>query len=67
LSVGTNLDEAGLAQDPQVPRNAGLVDADLFDDVVDRALSAPKGFDDGAARWVGEDFEEISMHRYAYA
>ena len=62
-----DLDESGLAQNPQVPGHAGLVDVDALDDVVHRALAVTQDVDDAAARRIREDFERVDMHDYTYA
>jgi hypothetical protein len=48
-------------------RDAGLVDAGLLDDVADLPLAVPQGFDDKAARRVGQSLEGVYMHISAYA
>ena len=48
-------------------RDAGLMDPGLLDDVADLPLAVPQGFDDKAARGVGQRLEGIYMHIHAYA
>jgi hypothetical protein len=48
-----------------MPRDAGLVDIDVFDDVVDRMLACPEDLNDAEPGGVGKDLER-NMHLYAY-
>lgn len=48
-------------------RDAGLVDSGMLDDVADLPLAVPQGFDDKAARGVGQSLEGVYMHISAYA
>jgi hypothetical protein len=59
LSLRTHRNEARFGQDTKMPRNTGLVDASLLDDVVDLLLTAAERFDDAAARRVGERLETV--------
>jgi hypothetical protein len=43
LCVGTHHDQAGVAQDPQVPRNSRLVHAKLLNQFADRTFLRPNG------------------------
>lgn len=45
LSVGPHLHEPRLLEDAEVPRYARLVDIDVADNLVDRALAAAQDFD----------------------
>jgi S1-C subfamily serine protease len=46
--------------------DAGLVDPGVLDDVADLPLAVPQGFDDKAARGVGQSLERIYMHDHVY-
>lgn len=57
LRVAPDLHQAGLAQDPQVARDARLRHADVLDEVADGALADPDRIEDAAARGLGDGFE----------
>jgi hypothetical protein len=42
-----------------MPRDAGLVDARLFDNLVYLTLAVAKRFDNAAPRWVRESLEGV--------
>src|SRR5262245_34509549 len=67
LPIGSHRYEAGLVKDAQVPRDAGLVDTSLLDDVIHLPLADEQRLDDTAASRVGESLEGIYMHAGAYA
>ena len=50
-----------------MPRDAGLVDTSLLDDVIHLPLADEQRLDDTAASRVGESLEGIYMHACAYA
>ncbi|MDB4955598.1 MAG: hypothetical protein JWO36_3167 [Myxococcales bacterium] len=59
LSVRTHRDEAGLVQNAEVARDAGLVDPGVLDDVADLLLPASKHLDDAPPRWIGKCLEGV--------
>ena len=54
LSVGTHLHDAGVGEDAQMPRNAGLLDVHACDDFADRALARLYRLQDAQPRRIGE-------------
>jgi hypothetical protein len=66
LTVWPDLNETRFVQNPKVPRNAGLVDRNVVDDVVHGQLTIPKDFDDPETRGVGECLNRANMHREIY-
>src|SRR5262249_24517306 len=64
--VRADVNEAGLVEDAQMARYAGLVDIDRVDDVVDGALTAPPHFDDVASGGIGERLKNVQMHTSTY-
>jgi hypothetical protein len=49
-----------------MPRDAGLVDPGLADNIFDRFLAVAQRLDDKAARWIGERLQDIYMHVSVY-
>lgn len=49
-----------------MPRNAGLMDADLRNEIVDRALTRTQRIDDAAARRISKREKRINMHNKIY-
>lgn len=66
LALGPDAHESGLLQDAEMPRNAGLVDLDVDDDVIDRMLAAPEDFDDAEPHRVSQGLECLNMHTGVY-
>jgi hypothetical protein len=59
LGIAAELDEAGVAQDLEVTRHPGLVHADPFDEVVDRALVVTELVEDAASSGLGDHIEDL--------
>jgi hypothetical protein len=57
LALRAHLHEACLEQDPQMARDAGLVDVELGDDVAHRPFTGLQCFDDAAAGGISQGFE----------
>ena len=49
-----------------MPRDAGLVDPGLADNIVDRFLAVAQCLNDKAARGIGERLKGIHMHLNVY-
>jgi len=49
-----------------MPRDPGLMDPGLPDNVIDRFLAIAKGLDDKAARRIGKRLKDIYMHNSVY-
>lgn len=62
LAVRAHGDEARLLEDPEVSRDARLMDADFFDDVADGTFTITQRLYDSAACGVGERFEWVKLH-----
>lgn len=63
LAVRANVDEAGLMQDAQVTRHAGLLDVDSAHEVVDGSLAGSQGLEKAPPGRVREGDEDIEGHR----
>lgn len=59
VAVAAAAEDAGPEEDVEVARDVGLGEADLFDDVVDRAFVLAQGEQDAQARGVGEEAEIV--------
>ena len=57
LGVGAHVDEAGLAQDPEVLRHGGLAQAEPVNQFADRALAVAQQVENRATGGFGEDGE----------
>ena len=57
LAVGPHADQAGLAQQLQVFRNAGLAEAGRLDQLAGRAFSSAQQVEDLATRGFGDGFK----------
>ena len=64
LRVATDLDEACVAQHFEVPRHAGLVQADGIDELRDRTFSAPHGIEDPSASRLGDHVKDRKVVRH---
>ena len=65
-AVGTHAHESSLLKDAKVPRNAGLVDVDAIDDVIDLLLAYTQSFEDVSSSRIGQGLENIKLHRRIY-
>src|ERR1700722_8857693 len=66
LSVGAHLHDAGVRQNTQVPRHAGLVDVHGLDDVADGAFPRLHRFGDAKPGRVREGVEQRKLRYHAY-
>ena len=67
LPGGPHRHETRIMQDPQVPRNTGLVNSSLADDVVHLLLALAKRLDNAATAGIRQCFKRIELHIDAYA
>jgi uncharacterized HhH-GPD family protein len=61
LGVAADLDEAGVAQHLEVAGHPGLVHPEGVDQLTHRALAAPHGIEDPAARRFGDHLEDVAL------
>ncbi len=61
LRVATDLDEARVAQHLEVPRHAGLMDANGINELRYRTLSAPYGIEDPSASRLGDHVKDSKI------
>ncbi len=57
LRLPPNLDQPGVSQHLEVPRDAGLVHTDDLDEVTDRALTIADGVEDASPSRLGDSFQ----------
>src|SRR5690606_7268034 len=58
LSVTPDLDQPSVTQHLQMPRNAGMLHADVVDEVANRALALADGIKDASTGRLGDGFED---------
>jgi len=63
---GSDLDEACLAQDAQVPRDARLMDADKGHDVIDGLLVVTEQLHDSPPSGIRQSLEDVDLHTSTY-
>src|SRR5688572_15413950 len=66
LPVWTHIDEPAVVQDAQVSRDAGLVDLDGRDDVVDGLLAVSEHVHDMQPNGIGKRLNGFYMHNETY-
>jgi hypothetical protein len=66
LTVRAHRDEARFMEYPQVPRDSGLLDSAVPDDLTHRLLAAFQRLDDVTPGAIGEGLESVYMHYSVY-
>ena len=66
LAIGSHLHDAGLRQDTQMSRDAGLLNFHPLDNVADRTFAGFHHLDDSQASWIGERLKHGNLRFHIY-